>query len=87
MLRNHESVSRELSDLLLGHISDEGKHLCSLEDDEIKALYTKTFNYFQRFFNQREVEIMVGNIVDGLIGRRTLTNEEVQMFLRPMKRW
>lgn len=87
MLKNHESVSRELSDLLLGHISDEGKHLCSLEDDEIKALYTKTFNYFQRFFNQREVEIMVGNIVDGLIGRRTLTNEEVQMFLRPMKRW
>lgn len=87
MIRNREDISRELSDLLLGHISDEGKALCSLEDDEIKALYNKTFNYFHRFFSQYEVEAMIGDIVEKLIDRRTLNNEDVMYLLRPMKRW
>lgn len=87
IIRHGEDVSREVIDLLLGHVADEGKSLCSLEDDEIKELYSKTFNYFQRVFYNHEVGLVINNIVDSLKEKRTLENEELIMMLRPLSRW
>lgn len=87
MVRNGEEVTRETVDQLLAHVTDEGKALCSLDNDEINELYTKTFNYFHRVFFNRQVAAVVNSIVDSLTEKRTLENEEVVAMLRPLSRW
>lgn len=87
VVRNGEDVGREVTDLLLGHIADEGKNLCSLEDDEIRELYVKTFNYFNRLFFNSEVCRVINSIVDNLEKKRTIGNEEIVALLRPLSRW
>lgn len=87
MFRSHEGITRELIDLMLGHVSQEGKELCSLEDDEIKNLYDKTLSYFHRLFSSQEVDEVVHRFVDLLARRRRLENEEILAVLRPLRRW
>ena len=71
----------------VGHNADEGKNLCSLEDDEIRELYVKTFNYFNRLFFNSEVCRVINSIVDNLEKKRTIGNEEIVALLRPFSRW
>lgn len=87
MVRGREAVTRELAELLLTHVASEGKELCSLEDDEIRSLYTKTFNYFHRLFSSPDVEGVVNRFVDLLIERRRMECEEILAVLRPLRRW
>lgn len=87
MFRNREDISREVTDLLLSQVKEEGKSLCSLEDDEIRELYYKTFNYFHRLFYQSEIEGVIDNIVDKLVARRKLSNDELVSLLQPISRW
>ncbi|MDE6629704.1 MAG: hypothetical protein K2K36_10100 [Muribaculaceae bacterium] len=87
MFRDREGISRELADLLLTHVAAEGKELCSLEDDEIKELYNKTFTYFHRLFSSPEVGEVVGRFVELIGQRRRMENEEILAVLRPLRRW
>lgn len=87
MFRSHEGINREIIDLLLTHVSEEGRELCSLEDDEIRNLYNKTLNYFHRLFGSPEVDEVVRRFVELITERRRMEGEEVIAVLRPLRRW
>ena len=83
--REEGQITRELAELLLSRVADEGKALCSLDDDEIRTLYTKTFNYFHRMFVRADVTAVVDRFVSLLSERRRMEGEEVLAVLRPLR--
>lgn len=87
LVRHNEQVTRELYQLLMDKLVDEGHELCSLDEDEIKGLYNKNFNYFHEVFSNSTVSQTVRGIVDSLKSRRSLDSEALYVCMRPMRRW
>lgn len=63
-------------------ISEEGKDSCSLEDDEIEAIYNKTRRHTQRIFGNPRVHTAVDEFVRTLSRKRRLTGGEIEDELR-----
>lgn len=87
LVRHNERVTRELYQLLMDKLVDEGRELCSLDEDEIKELYNKSFSYFHEVFSNDVVNRTVRGIVDTLKKERSLDNEALYVCMRPMRRW
>ncbi len=87
VVKDNEEITREVNNLLLKQIAGEGKQQCSLDDDEVRDIYNKTFNYFHRLFYDAQVSQTINRIATTLLERRTLGNEEIAGLLKPMARW
>ncbi|MBD5224733.1 MAG: hypothetical protein HDS68_02030 [Bacteroidales bacterium] len=86
LVRRNERVSREIYQLLMDMLIDEGRELCSLDEDEIKQLYNKNFSYFHEVFSNDTVAETVRGIVDTLKRDRSLDNDALYICMRPMRR-
>lgn len=84
MVRNREELTREMNELLLKNLFEEGHEECSLEDDEIRMVYNESFAFFHRVFAHPDVSVLVSRFVDNLTERRSLDGEDVVRLLRPL---
>lgn len=77
LVREQSEISRELSDLLLSNLKDEGREACSLEEDEVRDVFYKTYSFFHRVFSHRQVGAIMDEFVDKLIKVRRMDRESV----------
>lgn len=77
ILRKKE-VEQDMLSLLYDTIATEGRDTCSLEEDEIRALFDKTLSYSRRIFSNRRIYPLVDKFAQIIASRRTLTGEEVR---------
>ena len=87
LVRHNESITREIYQLMMNMLIDEGQDLCSLDEDEIKELYNKNFSYYHEVFSNDTVNRTVRGIVDKLIQERSLDSDALYVCMRPMRRW
>lgn len=87
LVREQDEISRELSDLLLAHLKEEGKETCSLDEDEVKDIFYKTYSFFHRVFSHQQVGLLLNEFVGTLIKQRRMDREAVlHSFARLMNR-
>ena len=66
-------------------VSEEGKRVCQLEEDEISRLFEDTFNYMHRVFSDKSICTMADGLVAKLKEVRSLTNLEIKELLGMIK--
>lgn len=82
MVRMHSDVPTELYDALHTEIAEEGKESCSLEDDEIDALFNKTRSYMGRIFRNPRLHPAIDDFARTISRRRALSGREIIDELR-----
>lgn len=83
VLRN-TSINNELKNLIYKYIAEEGQEACSLEDDEIRKLFDKSYSYLQRIFNHQGVQSIVHDFARSLKRQRVMSQSEVVEKLRAL---
>ena len=86
LVRNRSEVSRELSDLLLSRLKEEGMEACALEEDEVKDIFYKTYGYFHRVFSHGEVAAIMDDMAGELMQKRVLDKDSVLCSFRALMR-
>lgn len=76
-VRRRSAISDEVKAAMLEYIVQEGHDSCSLDDDEINALFTKSFNYLHRLFSHHGVQAIAADFAHTLSNRRQLSRGEV----------
>ncbi len=74
---HNTSISNELKSLAYKYILEEGVTVCSLEKDEIKALFDKSYNYLYNIFNHSGVQNVIFEFVSKLRQQRELSQREI----------
>ena len=72
---------------MCGMLTDEGRELCSLDEDETRTIFNKNFNYFHEVFANAAVAETVRGLVAGLKRDRTLDSDAIYVCMRPLRRW
>lgn len=80
-----EDIDRDMRDLLLSVISREGSETCSLDRDEIEAIFVKNYNYLDRVFSHRGVMNVARNFAETLERQPSLSRNEVMILLSDLK--
>ncbi len=70
-------VSKELKSLAYKYVLEEGQKECSLENDEIKALFNKSYNYLYNVFNHSGVQNVIFEFTSKLQQQRNLSQKEI----------
>lgn len=53
----HESsLDNKIKDELIKYLDEEGRETCSLESDEVRRLFDKSFSYLNKVFNHSGVQ-------------------------------
>ncbi len=81
----HTDVTPDVRSALLQAVTDEGKATCSLDDDEINAIFNKGYGYLTRVFSHRAVQGIVNDFARRLNDRRTLSHDEITDILRALQ--
>ena len=76
-VHRREEITPEVLKLVHDYLVDEGTDTCQLGEDEISALFNKSFSYMQRLFRRQGVQAVVNDFVRELIHRRKMTVSEV----------
>ena len=66
-------------------VRDEGREICSLDDDEINTVYDKTYRYLDQLFTHSRVVETVHELAAALLTHRTLTAAEAIDRLRALR--
>lgn len=74
---HHAPLTDKIKSAMFECIAQEGRDSCSLDDDEIKALFTKNFNYLHRLFSHHGVQSIADDFARTLSDRRQLSRVEV----------
>lgn len=86
LVKEHADLTRDLTELVIRNLQLEGAESCSLDEDETRALFNESFDYFHRVFRYPQVGALVEQFVDNLNKKRSLPGDEVLMLLRPLMR-
>ncbi len=70
-------ISNELKNLVYKYILEEGEEICSLEKDEIKTLFDKSYNYLYNIFNHSGVQNIIFEFVSKLRLQKVLSQREI----------
>lgn len=82
MLRHHEAISRQLSQLMCNQLIEEGSATCGLDEDEIREVFDSSMSYMQQVFSHPLVAPMVESFVEAINRDRTLQGETVATIFR-----
>lgn len=77
-------ISNEMKNLVYKYLQDEGKRICSLEEDEIKKLFDKNYAFMQRIFNHQGVQNIVHDFVRNLKSSRSMERSQIIENLRAL---
>lgn len=82
----HARVSSQLRQALRRAVEADGRDTCQLEDDEIDALFTRTYDYLERIFSHPGVGRVTDDFAATLRRERRLGHAEILMALRDLNR-
>lgn len=85
LVGEHKPIDKPLLDTIYLHIAAEGQESCSLDDDEIRALFDKTLSYSNRIFSNSGIYPKIQQFVQIISERRTLTNSEICDLLHSLR--
>ncbi len=86
LVRQREELSRELADLLLSRLKDEGRELCALDDDEVREIFHKTYSFFHRVFTHADVARIMDGMVEKFMQERVLYKDSILHLFRAFRR-
>lgn len=66
-------------------VYEEGKNVCSLEDDEIESYFTREYSNMQKVFSHPGVQQVVRNFAEKLEESRTLSHDDIVSILRALQ--
>lgn len=81
---HHTEVDAPTLSLMREYILEEGRDTCSLDDDEIDALFDKQLNYLHRLFSHRGVQRVADEFAATLKQQRRMSVAEVIEGFRPL---
>lgn len=79
-------ISSKVNASLKALVRDEARTVCSLEDDEIEAIFAKTYNYLERMFTNAGIAEMARRFAEELCSKRRMSAAEVIDHLRELNR-
>lgn len=77
IVRLHEDVSEDTLQEIYDIIRREGEETCSLEEDEVKTLFNRTYSYTRRIFCNPRLHPAVDEFARVISRRRTLSGMEI----------
>lgn len=77
LVRLHSDVPAEVMAQIKTGIADEGRDTCSLEDDEIQALYERTLRSTRRIFTNPRLHPAIQAFARTLSTRRVMSGREL----------
>lgn len=85
IVRLRSEVPTHIMETLRSRIAEEGRDTCSLEDDEIDAIYDKTNSYMRRIFRNPRLHPAIEDFARTLSRRRSLSGMELLDELRNLQ--
>ncbi|MBD5194294.1 MAG: hypothetical protein HDS12_05725 [Bacteroides sp.] len=85
LVRLGEEVPNDLLEAVHNAMLNEGMETCSLEDDEVDNLFTKTTIGMRRIFANRRLHPAIDTFARTLSRRRNLTGTEIYDELRELR--
>lgn len=83
-LHRSEEVDHDTIELMRNYLLDEGRDTCSLDEDEVNAIFNKQYSYLYRLFSHPGVHRVVDDFARELASRRRMTVAEVIEGFRPL---
>ena len=77
LFRSRRDVPAGILDSVKEHIREEGRDTCSLDPDEIDAIYDKTFRTASRIFTNPRLHPAIQEFARVISRRRTLSGMEI----------
>jgi hypothetical protein len=85
-LNKGKAISSKANASLKALVRDEARSVCSLDDDEIDAIYAKTYNYLDRLFSNATVAELARSFAANLCDKRRLSAAEIIDHLHALNR-
>jgi hypothetical protein len=85
-VNRQRSLSSKVNASLKALVRDEARSVCSLEDDEIEAIYNKTYSYLEQLFMHEGVAEIAREFARELCAKRRLSAAETLDRLRSLSR-
>jgi hypothetical protein len=85
-VNRQRSVSSKVNASLKALVRDEARSVCSLDDDEIDAIYNKTYSYLERLFAHDGVAALAREFARELCDKRRLSAAETIERLHALNR-
>ena len=83
-VHSHTQVLPETLRLMKEYLIEEGRDICSLDEDEVNVLFDKQLNYLHRLFSHPGVQRVATDFATDLSQRRRMTVGEVIEGFRPL---
>ena len=84
LVKHRQEIPYDLLERVHSEIVKEGKESCSLEEDEIEALYSKTASRMNRIFRNPRLHTAIDEFSRTITRRRTLSANEIIDELRAL---
>lgn len=84
-INRHDRLSQDEWTCIHGLVSDSGKDICSLDDDEIDSVYEKTRTYVERLFSHSGVGQVARSFAKLLQNEGTLSGSDIMEALSPLR--
>ena len=81
---DHKFINHKTKQHLYNYFVEEGSATCSLEKDEVEALFNKNYDYLSRIFSHPEVQRIADDFAQLLNQRRSLTQAEIVEALQTL---
>ena len=73
----HKFINHKTKQHIFEYFIEEGNSTCSLEKDEVEALFNKNYDYLHRIFSHPEVQRIANDFAQHLTERRSLSQTEI----------
>jgi hypothetical protein len=84
--RRRADISHQVKEILLSNLTDEGAAACGLEASEVENLCDNAFDYLRRTMLHPTVHETIEKMAKELVGKATLTREQILSALVPLQR-
>lgn len=84
-LYRHDRMKDDECRLVHSIVSETGRESCSLDDDEIDAVFDKTLRYFDRIFSHSGVAGVAHTFADTLKRMRMMEADDIADALAPLR--
>lgn len=84
--RSKPGITSATDAALREFLTDEGRMICGLDDDEVMSIYNKSLAYCRRLFSHPGVRGLVADLAHSLQEQRRMTASDVFEILAPLGR-
>lgn len=81
----HKFINHKTKQKIFDYFIQEGSAMCSLEKDEVEALFNKNYDYLHRIFSHPEVQRIANDFAQQLTEQRSLSQTEIIKALQSLQ--